>query len=105
MTYYCPCRMDDPGGVVAGPGGVDGPLIGTRPPGSWGRSLRNVGAGSRRQTGDRARRRRGEAMRCTAITRCFLGLDVGKDGHHAVALNRDGKRLHDATLVNTEATL
>src|SRR5919202_6145944 len=31
MTY-CPCRKDDPGGVVAGPGGVDGPLIGTRPP-------------------------------------------------------------------------
>ncbi|MEU4483255.1 IS110 family transposase [Micromonospora sp. NPDC023966] len=35
----------------------------------------------------------------------FLGLDVGKDGHHAVALNRDGKRLHDAALVNTEAKL
>ncbi len=35
----------------------------------------------------------------------FLGLDVGKDGHHAVALNRDGKRLHDAALVNTETKL
>jgi len=35
----------------------------------------------------------------------FLGLDVGKDGHHAVALNPDGKRLHDAALVNTEARL
>ncbi|WP_405434360.1 IS110 family transposase [Micromonospora sp. NBC_00617] len=35
----------------------------------------------------------------------FLGLDVGKDGHHAVALTRDGKRLHDAALVNTEAKL
>jgi hypothetical protein len=35
----------------------------------------------------------------------FLGLDVGKDGDHAVALNRDGKRLHDAALVNTEAKL
>ncbi|RIV29783.1 IS110 family RNA-guided transposase [Micromonospora radicis] len=35
----------------------------------------------------------------------FLGLDVGKDGHHAVALNRDGKRLHDAALANTEAKL
>ena len=35
----------------------------------------------------------------------FLGLDVGKDGHHAVGLNRDGKRLHDAALVNTEAKL
>ena len=31
MTY-CPCRADDPGGVVAGSGGVGGPLIGTRPP-------------------------------------------------------------------------
>ncbi|OON28151.1 hypothetical protein BSA16_28300 [Micromonospora sp. Rc5] len=28
----CPCRFDDPGGVVAGSGGVGGPLIGTRPP-------------------------------------------------------------------------
>ncbi|WP_433223854.1 IS110 family transposase [Dactylosporangium sp. CS-047395] len=35
----------------------------------------------------------------------FLGLDVGKDGHHAVALTREGKRLHDAALVNTEAKL
>jgi hypothetical protein len=35
----------------------------------------------------------------------FLGLDVGKEGHHAVALDRDGKRLHDAALVNTEARL
>jgi transposase len=35
----------------------------------------------------------------------FLGLDVGKDGHHAVALNRDGRRLHDAPLVNTEGWL
>jgi transposase len=35
----------------------------------------------------------------------FLGLDVGKDGHHAVGLAPDGKRLHDAALVNTEARL
>ncbi len=35
----------------------------------------------------------------------FLGLDVGKDGHHAVAVDRDGRRLHDAALVNTEAKL
>ncbi|MDG4763554.1 IS110 family transposase [Solwaraspora sp. WMMD406] len=35
----------------------------------------------------------------------FIGLDVGKEGHHAVALNRDGKRLHDATLPNTETGL
>ena len=35
----------------------------------------------------------------------FLGLDVGKEGHHAVGLNRDGKRLHDAALPNTEAGL
>ncbi|WP_422769885.1 IS110 family transposase [Plantactinospora sp. WMMC1484] len=35
----------------------------------------------------------------------FIGLDVGKEGHHAVALNREGKRLHDATLPNTETGL
>ena len=35
----------------------------------------------------------------------FLGLDVGKDGHHAVGLAPDGKRLHDAALVNTEVKL
>ena len=35
----------------------------------------------------------------------FLGLDVGKDGHHAVGLSPDGKRLHDAELPNTEARL
>ncbi|GAA0903618.1 IS110 family transposase [Virgisporangium aurantiacum] len=35
----------------------------------------------------------------------FLGLDVGKDGHHAVGLAPDGKRLHDAALPNTEAKL
>jgi transposase len=35
----------------------------------------------------------------------FLGLDVGKDGHHAVGLAPDGKRLHDAALVNTEDRL
>jgi hypothetical protein len=27
------------------------------------------------------------------------------DGHHAGALNREGMRLHDAALVNTEANL
>ena len=35
----------------------------------------------------------------------FVGLDVGKEGHHAVALNPKGKRLHDAALPNTEAGL
>lgn len=35
----------------------------------------------------------------------FLGLDVGKDGHHAVALDPQGKRLHDGALVNTESRL
>ena len=32
----------------------------------------------------------------------FLGRDVGKDNHHAVGLDPDGKRLHDAPLPNTE---
>lgn len=35
----------------------------------------------------------------------FLGLDVGKTDHHAVALDPVGKRLHDAALPNTEAGL
>jgi transposase len=35
----------------------------------------------------------------------FLGLDVGKDAHHAVGLDPDGKRLHDAPLPNTEPKL
>ncbi|MDR7275760.1 IS110 family transposase [Catenuloplanes atrovinosus] len=35
----------------------------------------------------------------------FLGLDVGKSDHHAVALDPGGKRLHDAPLPNTEKRL
>jgi len=35
----------------------------------------------------------------------FLGLDVGKSDHHAVALAPDGKRLYDAPLPNTEVRL
>ncbi|QUQ63521.1 IS110 family transposase [Kutzneria sp. CA-103260] len=35
----------------------------------------------------------------------FLGLDVGKDAHHAVGLDPAGKRLHDAPLPNSEPKL
>ncbi|UQS22815.1 IS110 family transposase [Amycolatopsis thermalba] len=35
----------------------------------------------------------------------FLGLDVGKGDHHAVALDPTGKRLHDGPLPNTEPKL
>ena len=35
----------------------------------------------------------------------FIGLDVGKSEHHAVALTRDGKKLHDKPLPNTEAKI
>ncbi|MEV6449665.1 IS110 family transposase [Amycolatopsis sp. NPDC051716] len=35
----------------------------------------------------------------------FLGLDVGKEAHHAVGLDPDGKRLHDGPLPNTEPKL
>jgi transposase len=35
----------------------------------------------------------------------FLGLDVGKDAHHAVGLDRDGTRLHDGPLPNSEPKL
>jgi len=32
----------------------------------------------------------------------FIGLDVGKSEHHAVALSRDGRKLYDKPLPNTE---
>lgn len=35
----------------------------------------------------------------------FIGLDVGKGEHHAVALDRDGNRLFDKPLPNSEAKL
>ncbi|WP_027935924.1 IS110 family transposase [Amycolatopsis sp. ATCC 39116] len=35
----------------------------------------------------------------------FLGLDVGKDAHHAVGLDPEGKRLHDGPLPNSEPKL
>jgi transposase len=35
----------------------------------------------------------------------FIGVDVGKGQHHAVALDRDGKRLVDRALPNSEAPL
>jgi hypothetical protein len=35
----------------------------------------------------------------------FLGLDVGKEGHHAVAQDRSGKKLLDRALPNDEAKL
>jgi transposase len=35
----------------------------------------------------------------------FLGLDVGKEAHHAVGLDPHGKRLHDGPLPNTEPKL
>ena len=35
----------------------------------------------------------------------FVGLDVGKGEHHAVALDRTGKRLFDKALPNDERRL
>lgn len=35
----------------------------------------------------------------------FIGVDVGKDTHHAVAVNRSGKRLFDGALPNDENKL
>ena len=35
----------------------------------------------------------------------FIGVDVGKSEHHAVALDRSGKRLYDKALPNDEARL
>ena len=35
----------------------------------------------------------------------FVGLDVGKEHHHATALNSAGRRLHDKALPQDEAAL
>lgn len=35
----------------------------------------------------------------------FIGVDVGKDTHYAVAVNRSGKRLFDRVLPNDENKL
>ncbi|GAB3260880.1 hypothetical protein GCM10027562_23980 [Arthrobacter pigmenti] len=35
----------------------------------------------------------------------FIGLDVGKGDHHAVAIDRSGKKVFDKTLPNDEAKL
>ena len=35
----------------------------------------------------------------------FCGIDVGKSGHHACALDLDGRRLHAKALTNDEAEL
>lgn len=35
----------------------------------------------------------------------FIGVDVDKDTHHAVAINRSGKRLFDKALPNDENKL
>ena len=35
----------------------------------------------------------------------FVGLDVGKGEHHAVALDRAGKKLYDRALPNDERKL
>ena len=35
----------------------------------------------------------------------FIGVDVGKGQHHAVALDRNGKRLYNKALPNDEARL
>ena len=40
-----------------------------------------------------------------ASIQVFIGVDVGKGAHHAVALTRTGKRVFDSTLPNDEARL
>ena len=45
-TIYAPSRTHDPGGGVTGPGGIDRPLMGTRPAGKVG-LVAPLGAGAR----------------------------------------------------------
>ena len=35
----------------------------------------------------------------------YIGVDVGKQSHHAVAIDRSGRRLYDRTLPNDEGQL
>lgn len=78
--------------------------------------LRNVVAGvwCRRDGRDgceRARPKRGKALRLADIAvdisdiGLFLGLDLGKEFHHAHGLTEQGKTVHDKRLPNTEARL
>jgi transposase len=96
-------------GVLSpGLGGIEGPLIGTWLPGlGW--SGRNVVAGRRcltDGTGRPASARREEfAVDEHGGYEVFVGLDVGKSGHHAVGLDRAGGRVLDAALPNSEPKL
>ncbi|EFV7915021.1 IS110 family transposase, partial [Shigella flexneri] len=45
-----------------------------------------------------------ESSDCESVL-VFIGVDVGKDTHHAVAINRSGKRLFDKALPNDENKL
>ncbi|MGT0360080.1 IS110 family transposase, partial [Shigella flexneri] len=45
-----------------------------------------------------------ESSDCESV-QVFIGVDVGKDTHHAVAINRSGKRLFDKALPNDENKL
>lgn len=49
--------------------------------------------------------RQNDRIQRLRIRPVFIGVDVGKDTHHAVAINRSGKRLFDKALPNDENKL
>jgi hypothetical protein len=97
-----PSRTHDPGVVSPGLGGIVGPLIGTRPPAWVGLVVTWLPALDARLVTTTDERK---TQWMTSGYGVFLGLDVGKGEHHAVALNTVGKRLHDAALPNDEPKL
>ncbi len=98
----CPCHSNDPGGDVAEPGDVDGPLIGTRPPAvpghragllvTWVPGI-DVGSVTVRSGTKGALHGPTYAV--------FCGIDVGKGEHHAVGLDPAGTRLFDKACPTT----
>lgn len=101
-----PPVLDDPGGVVTGPGWRC--VIADR---GWTRACSRpfVTWMPRRAAAD-AVTSEAEDEVVTSIDRydevdVFVGLDVGKGEHHAVALDREAKRLFDRALPNDERQL
>jgi transposase len=70
-----------------------------------GRSLRNVGASILRQTLRPVNIDAGGEKVNRPDYAVFLGLDVGKEEHHACGLDPAGKRVHDKPLPQSEARI
>ena len=100
--------MHDPGGVVTGPGSKL--AIADR---GWTRSISEVACNVNAETSCRGLLaivlNRSEAgmtdIEQHGSVQVFIGVDVGKGTHHAVALDRKGKRILDSALPDDEMKL